>query len=212
MVLPHLRIQRCGALSDASTRTDFYLNRDGGWRLDAPDVSFSSESRWSMEQLLDVDGDARPELVRVGVPVSILELAEMLLTRAVDAYVSVHRAGSDGRFGQQAWIERKLGVAVSFDSGQTRGFMPTLSLDLDGDGRRDLLTSGAGKALEVHRLREDGGFERPRRSPMSTAGRLRSGDIDADGRVDLLLFDPRDADATLRVVRNLGSGSGARAQ
>jgi hypothetical protein len=201
-----------GNLSDARTRIDFYLNRGGVWRLDEPDVTFSSESRWSMEQLLDVDGDARPELVRVGIPVSILELAEMLLTRAVDAYVSVHRAGADGRFASEPWIERKLGVPVAFERGQTRGFMPTLSLDLDGDGRRDLLTSGGGDALEVHRLREDGRFARALRSPMSTAGRLRAGDIDADGRVDLLLFDPRDPDAPVRVVRNRGLQAEDRAQ
>ncbi len=193
-----------GNLSDAHTRTELFLGGPDGWQLDAPDASFTSAAQWSMEQLLDVDGDGRLELVRVGIPVSVLELAEMLITRAADVHVIVHRASAGGVLDPEPWLRRKLGVPISFETGSTRGFMPTFGLDLDGDGRRDLLGSGAGDAIEIRPLRADGRLGRVVRQELPTAGVLRHGDLDGDGLPDLLIFDPRDPAAAVRIARRRG--------
>ena len=61
-----------------------YLNRDGEWKIDAPDTTLESRSRVITNALYDLDGDGRPELVRLEFNFSVLELVELLLSRAVN--------------------------------------------------------------------------------------------------------------------------------
>jgi hypothetical protein len=193
-----------GGLLDAHTRTSTYMNRDGGWKLEAPDGVFESDAAWTFEELLDLDGDGRTELVRTHVPFGVLALIEVLVTGALDADVSVHRLEPGGGFGKQPWLQRELELPVSFETGRMLGFVPTARLDLNGDGRRDLLTSGAGERLDVW-LGGPGKYrKRHARQPLRSTGRLVSGDLDADGLPDLVLYDPRDPAAPLCIARNLG--------
>jgi hypothetical protein len=193
-----------GGLLDARTRTSVHLNRGGTWRLDAPERVFESEHEWCLEELIDLDGDRRPELVRTGVPFGVLALIEVLVTRAFDAEVRVYRPDPVHGFEAKPWLERELELPMSFESGRTLGFVPMARLDLNGDGHRDLLLSGAGEHLEVWLGGARAYARRDARQALRTTGRLTSGDIDADGLPDLALYDPRDPQASLRIARNLG--------
>jgi hypothetical protein len=154
-------------------------------------------------------------------PLSILELVEVLLTRAIDVEVSVYRpvsvqrpdarAGANGVFATKPWLHSKLDIDVSFDTFEPRGFVPLLEADLNGDGHLDRLGSGNGKALEVYL----GGGDKPYRrraahQELDTGGALRFGDLDSDGLTDFLLYDRTRPDTPIRIGRNRGVLPGTR--
>lgn len=197
-----------GSLFDANTEVGIHLNRDGAWDLDHPDQVFRTKGGLTSAQALDIDGDGRPELVSVWIPTGVLEVVEVLVTRAIDAQIAIYRPAGPGDgtpFGKDPWYHRKLGVAWSFDTFRTRGFVPTLEVDLNGDGMLDFLDSGDGDELEVRLGRHDDGYgERDAHQKLDTGGRIRFGDYDGDGLTDFVLYDPRRPDAPVRVGVNRG--------
>jgi hypothetical protein len=194
-----------GSLFGGTTEVEILLNRDGGWRLDAPDQRFRVEGGVAVHQILDLDGDGRAELVSVRIPTGVLELVEVLLTRAIDAEVSIRRAGDGRPFEVEPWLRWKLGVPISFETFRARGFIPTLAVDLDGDGRRDLLGSGDGEQLEVRLGDAEGGYRRRDASQeLDTGGRIRFGDADGDALPDFVLYDSRRPGTPIRIARNRG--------
>lgn len=193
-------------LLDARSETTLHLNRAGAWNLAEPDQRFVIEGGFSTEELIDLDADGRPELVSVRIPLGVFELAEILLTRSVDAHVRIRRAQAEGApFADSLVYERKFSVPFSFETFRPRGFLGNLSGDWNGDGRNDLLLSGNGTALEVHPGQADGGFARRAvRQSLDTGGRIRLGDLDRDGLPDFVLFDPRRPDVPIRIGWNQG--------
>ena len=203
LLLSHSR----GGLTNTSFVTSVFRNRGAPdfWNLAAPDRVISDEAGWGSDELVDLDADGTPELVRTVLPLGVLELIEILVTRALDARVSVFRADGDRLLEESPWLERKFGVPISFESGRPLGFITNVGADLDGDGRRDLLASDGDSGLEVRRFGAGEGaspFGPALRQELPSSGRLRYGDLDADGLTDALLYDPRTPDAPVRVLLN----------
>ncbi|MEE9608002.1 MAG: VCBS repeat-containing protein [Myxococcota bacterium] len=202
----------------ARSETRVHLNRAGSWDLRSPDQVFHFRGGFSTIELLDLDGDGRPELLDARIPLSILELVEILVTRAIDARLAIYRANPAGDgpvFGPRPWFQRKLGIPMNFETFRPRGFAPTLAADVNGDGYRDLLESAGGEGIEVYL----GGAERPYRKRVArqdfdSSGRIRFGDFDGDGLADFLLYDQRRPDTPLLLGVNRGvlPGTPARAR
>jgi hypothetical protein len=108
--------QISGGILDSRAATSVFLNRNGGWNLEVPDVEFVAEHAVSGIRLLDLDGDGRLELLRIRVPVTVLELIEVLVTRAIDAHVLAYGMDGEGRFDPDPRFERKLGVPLNFET------------------------------------------------------------------------------------------------
>ncbi len=192
-------------LLDARSETTLHYNREGEWNLVRPDRRFVTEGGFSTESLADLDRDGLPELISIRIPLGVFELAEILLTRSVDANVAIRTATLEGGFAEKPIYRRKYSVPFSFETFRPRGFLGYFDADWNGDGRNDLLLSGGGEAVELHLGRAEGGFEASGpRQKMNTGGRIRTGDIDGDGRPDFVLFDPRRPNAPLRIARNAG--------
>lgn len=200
-----------GSMADATTILGLYLNKAGRWSPDAPDQTFESDSAVGSNSMTDVDGDGRPELLRIGVELSVLEVVEILISREIDVEFSVHKVDETGLYAKRPWFKKKLSIPFSFETFRPNGFLPTWRPDLNGDGVPDFVSSGDGKALEIHLGGADGPFEDgPERQSMSTAGIIRFNDFDGDDLADFVLFDPHNFDVPIQLGRNLGKLPGTR--
>ena len=207
LIVTHTR----GSMADAKTTLGVYPNQDGSWALEAPGQEFTSDAAVGSNAALDVDGDGRPELLRIELELSVLEVVEVLISREVDVEFSVHGSSSAGLFDTRPWFRKKLSIPFSFETFRPNGFLPTWSPDLNGDGIADFVSSGNGEAIEVYLGGPEGPFARsPERQDMPTAGMIRFADASADGLPDFVIFDPHNFDVPIRVGRNLGKLPGSR--
>jgi hypothetical protein len=198
-----------GSFRDARTITTAYLNRDGDWDRENPVGVFESQNALAGDLLVDLDADGRPELLRTEVPMSVLEVVELLVTGAIDAKVSVHPF-REGRFSRKPTARLKLGIPVSFETFRTAGFLPQVHMDANGDGLRDLLLGGEGDEFEIRLGGQKTPFSRAAsRQSIDTSGELRSADFDADGLTDFLIFNPQMPGGELKLLRNRGTLPGS---
>jgi hypothetical protein len=200
-----------GSMADATTILGLYLNKGGRFSLEAPDQTFESDSAVGSNSMTDVDGDGRPELLRIGVQLSVLEVVEILISKEIDVELSVHKVGEGGVYATRPWFRKKFSIPFSFETFRPNGFLPTWRTDVNGDGVPDFVSSGSGKALEIHLGGPAGPFdESPERQEMSTAGIVRFADFDGDALPDFVLFDPHNFDVPIQLGRNLGKLPGTR--
>ena len=197
-----------GGLMRAMNRTRIHRNRDGSFDLANPDQVFERQGGVAADELVDLDGDGRPEWLRVFMPFGLLQIAEIFVRRAIDVRAEIRRGSETGRFEEDPSTERSFAIGFDFETLRPRGFVPTLARDWNGDGKRDLLGSANGKAIEICLGGGDRSFARcEARQPLDTGGRIRFGDLDGDGLPDFVLYDTRRPDVPVRIGVNRGTSS-----
>jgi hypothetical protein len=200
-----LVVHASGGLLRAVTKTRLHRNRDGRWDLAAPDQVFERNGGVEVDELVDLDGDGRPELLRAFLPLGLLDLARLFVQRTIQVDAALHRNQGERGFEDAPWVRSGFAVTMDFETLRPKGFVPSLGGDWNGDGHRDLVSGGDGAALELwlggpkHRF-----AARQVQQALDTGGRLRIGDLDGDGLPDLAVYDPRSPGATVRIGRNLG--------
>jgi hypothetical protein len=200
-----------GGLLRAHTRTTLHVNRGGTWDVQKPDQTFEVEGGWAATSFEDFDGDGKLEFGEVRLSLQILELVEILLTRTIDPQLRVYRRAHATPFEPKPAISRTLDLGVSFETQRTVGFLPAL-MDMNSDGRLDLIAPTDGSALEIHLGAPGPAFDsRAIRQAFDTTGVIRFGDLDRDGLLDLVLHDPRRPGTPIRVGVNRGALPGTRA-
>ncbi len=202
LVISHIM----GALTDTTSVTYLFLNRDGSWNLAEPDATLRADKTLSSDVVTDIDGDERLELVRFKIKFSLLELVELLLQRKIDARVAVHRLNSDDRYADKPNAERKISVGFSFDTFRTKGFTPRGEVDLNGDGVLDFVTSANGDGIEVYLGEPDGVFRRRAlEQELPSAGRIEFADMNGDALPDFVLYNEQQPGAPIRIGINRGA-------
>jgi hypothetical protein len=197
--------ETAGGFTNAKSATSIYFNREGGWDLGVPDLALAREKIIGADQLLDFDGNGRLELLQGRIPVSVFEIAEVILTRSFDAHMAIYPLAPNGSETSEPSYERKLGIPIDFDTGRLRGFIPSFRHDLNDDGFLDFLHSTDGSGIEVYLGNQEFDYrKRVARQKLPTSGVLRAGDLDGDGLVDFVLCNPRKIDAPIQVLRNRG--------
>jgi len=194
-----------GSLFAATTTVGIHLNRGGVWDLDQSDQSFTIEGGLAGNVVIDLDGDGAVELIEARIPTGVLEVVEVLVTRAIDAEVTVYRRGEGSLYDPEPWHDWKLGIGMSFETFRSTGFVPNLEADFNGDGLHDLIGSGDGDRIELHLGDVDSGWgKRHASQSLDTSGRIRFGDLDADGLTDFVLYDSRRPGTPVHVGTNRG--------
>lgn len=202
-----------GGLTEARAHATVHLGRESGWDLELPDQVIGETRGWGGDQLADLDGDGLPDLIHVRIPLSILEMIEMLVTRSIDIEFTIHRARVGGVFEVAPWSKRKFDLPFSFQTLRPTGFMPSFSADLNRDGYPDLVTSSGGSSIDVYLGGPDARYrERIARQKADTRGLLQIGDVDGDRFPDLLIYEPSLPDVPIRIARNLGTLPGSPAR
>ena len=201
LLISHVR----GGFGDATTTIYVYMNRDGDWNLGHPDQTLTTRASLVSNALYDLDGDGRRELLRLEFKFSLFEVVELMLSREIDIDIAVHRFEPEQRFSEEPWVKKKISLPFSFQTFRLKGFVPTANVDVNGDGFLDFVSSGGGKAIEIF-LGDSGGpfSKRSGRQKMSTAGVIHFADLDRDGLLDFVIFDPHNFDIPVRVGRNRG--------
>ena len=194
-----------GGLLHARARTTLHRNRGGTWDLAHPDQEFACDGCFLIYDLLDLESDGRLDLLEVRIPLGILSLVETLLTRAIDADARIFARGSKAPFAADPVFTIRTSVGFRFETFEPKGFFPTLRFDWNGDGYLDRVDSGEGEAIEIY-LGGPGDSLRKRaaKQAFDTAGSLRVGDLDANGLLDLLVFDRTRPGAPIRIGVNRG--------
>src|SRR4029453_848273 len=125
-----------GSLFSAATKTSLriHLNHNGSWNIAQPDQQFATEGGLTGNAMIDLDGDGRDELIEARVPTGVLQVVDLLVTRAIHTEVSIFRRGETAPFEAKPWQRWKLEVPFSFKTFRSLGFIPTLEADCNGDG------------------------------------------------------------------------------
>ena len=194
--------QTRGGLFKAQSENRIHLNRKGSWDLESPDQVFTNKDGMATVQVLDLDGDGTAELIDGRIPMGAFQLIEMLVTKDIDTEIAVYRLQDGGMFDKTPWFTRSLEIAFNFDTNRPLGFFPDYKADLNGDGHKDLLTSGKGDEIEVYLGGLDHYRSRSVRQKTDSGGRLRFGDLDGNGLTDLLIYDPLRPDSPIRIGVN----------
>jgi len=198
-----------GGLLDGRSVTRVYLNPGGGVDLAVrPAVVRETRDGFSGVDFVDMNGDGREELVEATLDFGILQIVRMLLTRSIEARVSVLALDSESEDGTRTLFEDDLSVRLDFEQSSMKGLVPSLG-DWNGDGLRDFfLPEGEDRiALRLGSGRPDTplfGRIAGTQSAGLTRGESRAADLDGDGLDEIVAFDPTDADAPLVVMRNRG--------
>jgi hypothetical protein len=200
-----------GGITDASAVTSVYLNTGGDWNLDESDAAYPSKDAVSTDLLIDLDGDSKFELVRFVVPINVLELVEVFVTRAIDANLSIYAASGAGAYPDAPVYKRKLDIPLDFETSRPKGFIPSFGFDLNGDGVRDYLASSDGTEIEVLLATPKLEYrKRGHKQEIPSEGAVRGGDLNHDGLTDLVVFNARRYHQSMYLAINRGALPGTR--
>lgn len=167
-----------------------------------------------------MDGDALADLVTVNLRFSVFQILRVMTTKkfgiGLDYNVCAQR--SPGRFERVEDLTLSDRILLDLDDLKL-GRLGNFTGDFDGDGRIEFLTLKGGRRIEIHKGAPACAYAR---SPDFTLrleeepqdpGFVKVRDLDGDGRADLLVTHPLEADpagATTPMALDLYLSGGAR--
>jgi hypothetical protein len=150
----------------------------------------------------DLDADGRKELITATLDFSMWQILRVLTTKRLGVGIDFHIWSQDeaGRFRKVP--DLKLSDKFLFDLNDLElERLGNFSGDFDGDGLIEFLTLKGGRTLEIHKGRSGARYSRKPELTLRLKeepdhpGLLRLEDLDGDGRSDLLLTRPLEAEA-----------------
>lgn len=196
-----------GVTSARSTSYLFFGRKDGFAKQPAQ-VLESEGVTLLQTQLLDVNGDGRPDLVVPYTSFGVFALIRMLTAKTVKVTFQIFPfEPRERRFAVDPASERALVFRVPL-AGDSDLQAVSLAADVTGDGKPDLIFAPSEDELDVYPALGNGEFAS---SPaevveVRAAGVLEAVDLDGKGRSDLILHYPqtRGHRGEIVVLTNLG--------
>jgi hypothetical protein len=154
-------------------------------------------SLFRFEQFLDLDADGREDLVTVTLDFSVFQVLKILVTKRVGVGLDFHvyAQQTDGSFVEVPDLD--LSEKLTLDLNDLKvGRFGQFAGDFDGDGRRDFVHLGRGKALTIHRGQP--GCRYPKNADLTieldeeppSLELVHIEDLDGDGRSDIRIVRP----------------------
>ena len=204
-----------GELMRSRTTTTVHMNTgDGVDPMAAPSGRIDLSGGNSALRLDDLDGDGRVEILEAYVPFGVVQAIRMLTLQRVEAELRVLTLPPGGGTPVETW-SAAVSFPFDFSASRVRGLLPYTEADWNGDGRVDLCWGDGTGVLRIRlgEAREQGpGFGRIVGSvPLPITGDLVAADLDADGLMDFVAYDPLDGEGRLRVAHNRGALPGTPA-
>jgi hypothetical protein len=197
-----------GTIIGSHHLTQVYRNRGRGVSLEGgPDMTLVMDTGMASIRLVDLDGDGRLDFLQSSLRFGIGQVWRMLTSRSTRVTLATYTPSDAADALEASW---KSGVTLKLDlaSGRIADLLPAADGDWNGDGHRDLLYGVAGKRLAI-RLGSRGpagpGFGSVAATQDLPGVTHRTvADLDGDGLDDLMLWDPRNREGTVHLLRNRG--------
>jgi len=181
-----------GVTSARSTSYVFFGRKDGFAREPAQ-VLESEGVTLFQNQLIDLNGDGRPDLVVPYTSFGVFALIRMLTAKTAKVDFQIYPFEAKARkFAIDPVADRDLKFRIPL-SGDTDLQAVSLTADVTGDGRPDLIFGSGEEQLEIYPALGGGEFAKVPAETIEVraAGVLEAVDLDGKGRSDLILYYPR---------------------
>jgi hypothetical protein len=197
-----------GTIIGSHHMTEIYRNRGSGVSLEGgPDMTLAMDTGMASIRLVDLDGDGRLDFLQTSLRFGIAQVWRMLTSQSTKITLATYTPNEAANALEATW---KSGITLKLDlaSGRIADLLPAAQGDWNGDGHRDLLYGVGSKRLAIRLGKREeagpgfGSVAATQDLPGMTHSTIA--DLDGDGLDDLMLWDPRDRDGTVHLLRNRG--------
>jgi len=188
-----VRKQVFEGVTSAKNTIYVFLGRKDGFSAKPAEILESEGVALFQTQLVDLNGDGRPDLVVPYTGFGVFSLIRMLTAKTAKVSFQIYPFDARTRkFASEPISERELKFTLPL-SGESDLQAVSLTADVTGDGRPDLIFGSSEDQLEIYPAIGNGEFAP---SPAETvvvraAGVLDAVDLNGTGRNDLILYYPK---------------------
>jgi hypothetical protein len=188
-----IRKQVFEGVTSARSTSYVFLGRKDGFSREPAQVLESEGVTLFQNQLVDLNGDGHPDLVVPYTSFGVFALIRMLTVKTARVDFQIYPFEPKARkFAADAVADRDLKFRIPL-SGDSDLQAVSLTADVTGDGKPDLIFGSGEEQLEIYPAVGGGEFAK---TPAETvevraAGALEAVDLDGKGRSDLILYYPK---------------------
>ena len=188
-----VRKQVFEGVTSARSTSYVFLGRKDGFSKEPAEVLESEGVSLFQTQLVDLDGDGRPDLVVPYTSFGVFALIRMLTAKTAKVDFQIYPFDRKSRkFAVEPVSERELKFRIPL-AGDTDLQAVSLTADVTGDGKPDLIFGSSEDQLDIYPALGGGEFAS---NPAETvevraAGVMEAVDLDGKGRSDLVLHYPK---------------------
>ena len=188
-----VRKQVFEGVTSARSTSYVFLGRKDGFSKEPAEILESEGVSLFQTQLVDLDGDGRPDLVVPYTSFGVFALIRMLTAKTAKVDFQIYPFDRKSRkFAVEPVSERELKFRIPL-AGDTDLQAVSLTADVTGDGKPDLIFGSSEDQLDIYPALGGGEFAS---NPAETvevraAGVMEAVDLDGKGRSDLVLHYPK---------------------
>jgi hypothetical protein len=188
-----VRKQVFEGVTSAKNTIYLFLGRKDGFSQKPAEILESEGVSLFQTQLVDLNGDGRPDLVVPYTSFGVFALIRMLTAKTAKVDFQIYPFDPKARkFTPEPTSDRELKFHIPL-SGDSDLQAISLTADVTGDGRPDLIFGSSEDQLEIYPALGGGEFASSAAETIEVraAGVLEAVDLDGKGRSDLILYYPK---------------------